>query len=126
MTKIFSVAFLGVGDSIPDGSLTVLSTDNHESLNIRRPAKHPRTEVSGPHRASRRKAASPTREDLHKELIKQEISKTKLHKRKISLQITKLRLEIKNIRQYTIRGEPVTVVYQAEATDDDLSQVVST
>ena len=34
---------------------------------------------------------SPPREDLHKELIKQEISKVKLEKRKGSLEIAKLR-----------------------------------
>ena len=44
--------------------------------------------------------SSPSREDLHKELIKQEISKVKLEKKGVSLEIVKLRHEIKTTKRH--------------------------
>ena len=50
------------------------------------------------HTSKRKRTPSPSREDLHRELITQEIGKVKLEKKNVSLERVKLKHEIKTTK----------------------------
>ena len=68
-------------------------------------AKISRSTNDSLYRVNRRATTkTSSREELHKELIQQEISKNKLQKKSISLEILKLRLEIQQLKNTAVNS----------------------